>query len=58
MPVVQLQGYRCARCSWEWLPRSERKPTICPRCKSPYWDRERMRERNEPEGKSQTATTK
>jgi predicted Zn-ribbon and HTH transcriptional regulator len=45
MPEVQMTvtGYRCARCQWEWLPRTARRPTICPRCKSPYWDRERER---------------
>lgn len=44
MPQIQLAGYRCARCGHEWVARSARKPTMCPRCKSPYWDRERERE--------------
>lgn len=44
MPEEQrmVTVYHCARCRHEWLPRSERRPEICPRCKSPYWDRERM----------------
>lgn len=37
---VLLRGCRCARCAHEWLPRRKtEKPTICPKCKSPYWDK-------------------
>jgi predicted Zn-ribbon and HTH transcriptional regulator len=40
---VQLWGYRCERCSHEWLPRDkEHDPKVCPKCKSPYWDRPRQ----------------
>jgi len=38
---IQLMKYNCERCKHEWIPRSEEKPTICPKCKSPYWDRPR-----------------
>lgn len=39
MPKVKLDGYRCERCEWEWLPRDKTKdPKVCPKCKSPYWD--------------------
>lgn len=31
----------CKRCTHEWYPRTPEKPLICPKCKSPYWDRER-----------------
>lgn len=42
MGNVQLAGLRCERCSHEWLPRqSDTKPRVCPKCKSPYWDRPR-----------------
>ena len=37
---VQLWGYRCERCSHEWLPRDKKHD--CPKCKSPYWDRPRQ----------------
>ena len=47
MPQVTLKGFRCERCQHEWLPRTARKPTICPRCKSPYWDRKRERKRTD-----------
>jgi len=37
--VVQLTGCRC-RCGHEWLPRQDtEKPRVCPKCKSPNWDR-------------------
>jgi predicted Zn-ribbon and HTH transcriptional regulator len=35
---VLLEGYRC-RCGHEWLKRGELEPRVCPRCKSPRWDR-------------------
>lgn len=31
----------CSRCSHEWYPRTAVKPRVCPKCKSPYWDRPR-----------------
>jgi len=37
----EVEGYECARCGHRWVPRSEAHPTICPKCKSPYWDRPR-----------------
>ena len=44
MPKVMLEGYRCERCSHQWLPRSttEGDPTICPKCKSTYWNKPRL----------------
>jgi hypothetical protein len=43
MPKVKLEGYKCERCSHIWLPRKygEEDPVICPKCKSPYWNRPR-----------------
>ena len=45
MPTFErtIKGYQCERCGHEWFPRLERKPTMCPKCKSPYWDRKRER---------------
>lgn len=31
---------KCKRCYHEWATRQDH-PTICPKCKSPYWDKER-----------------
>lgn len=46
---IKVQGYKCERCSHEWLPRVsleelkagniKEEPVICPKCKSPYWNR-------------------
>jgi len=30
--------YGCERCPHEWIPRSDELPTVCPKCKSPYWN--------------------
>jgi len=47
MAKVKLSGYRCERCGHEWLPREKRRdPTVCPKCKSPYWDRKREKAKN------------
>ncbi len=47
MPKVQIKvmGYRCERCSHEWVPRGDPLRASAPRCKSPYWDRKRQRPR-------------
>ncbi|MGI0013199.1 MAG: hypothetical protein ACREBU_07130 [Nitrososphaera sp.] len=43
MPRVQLEGYECSRCGHRWVKReaTEGDPIICPKCKSPYWDKPR-----------------
>ena len=39
VPKVQIWGFRCERCSHEWVPRDRTKdPTVCPKCKSAYWN--------------------
>lgn len=44
MAKVLLTGWRCERCAHEWVPREKDKnPTVCPSCKSPYWDKPRKR---------------
>jgi len=43
--VVPLTGCRC-RCGHEWLPRDlAEKPRVCPKCKSPNWDKPKQWER-------------
>ena len=43
---VQIWGFRCERCGHEWAPREPERsgqlPTVCPKCKSPYWYRPRQ----------------
>jgi DNA-directed RNA polymerase subunit RPC12/RpoP len=42
MPKIKIDGYSCFRCNHKWVPREDNeKPLVCPRCKSPYWDKER-----------------
>lgn len=36
---LRVQGYRC-RCGHEWMARTKgERPRVCPKCKSPNWDR-------------------
>jgi DNA-directed RNA polymerase subunit RPC12/RpoP len=39
--TIAVDGFRCARCGHEWIPRKHGDPVVCPKCKSPFWDRER-----------------
>lgn len=39
----KLNHFNCSRCNHSWIPRKEQKPIACPKCKSPYWDRERIK---------------
>lgn len=41
MGTIKIAGYRCERCGHIWVPRNEEKPIVCPKCKSPYWDKPR-----------------
>ena len=44
MAEIILKGYRCERCGHKWAPRNpEEKPRVCPKCKSPYWDKPRKK---------------
>jgi Zn finger protein HypA/HybF involved in hydrogenase expression len=40
MPNVTIQKMNCLRCGHSWAPR-QTDVRICPKCKSPYWDRPR-----------------
>jgi len=44
MAKITFDGYRCERCDHEWVPRetTEGEPTICPDCKSPYWNKPKL----------------
>jgi predicted Zn-ribbon and HTH transcriptional regulator len=42
MAKIRLWGYQCERCEHQWVPvKQDEKPKVCPKCKSPYWDRPR-----------------
>ncbi len=36
---ITVPGYKCERCGHEWKPRRKEEPTVCPKCKSPYWNK-------------------
>ena len=37
---------KCGRCGHEWLRRIA-SPVHCPKCKSPYWNKPRVREKKQ-----------
>ena len=37
---ITLPKLSCKRCGYKWIPRKV-EIRICPKCKSPYWDREK-----------------
>lgn len=36
-------NYTCNRCGHVWVPRENAEPKVCPHCKSPYWNKARVR---------------
>jgi len=41
------KGFRCNRCGFEWIPRSSKTPISCPKCRSKYWNKLRVRHRKQ-----------
>jgi len=37
----QPKEFKCLRCDHEWVPRRQRKPRLCPACRSPRWNKEK-----------------
>ncbi|MGE5445045.1 MAG: hypothetical protein ACM3SR_10670 [Ignavibacteriales bacterium] len=50
---IELWAYKCERCGHEWIPREkkEEEPRVCPKCKSPYWNRPRRSDKLSKKGK-------
>jgi hypothetical protein len=43
MAKIQVWAWLCERCDHWWVPRIDGvAPKVCPKCKSPYWDRARQ----------------
>lgn len=40
--VIHLR-FQCNRCKAEWWPAKPQIPERCPKCNSPYWNKERVR---------------
>jgi len=39
MKLIKVMGEECMRCGHVWVPKKiTKKITTCPKCKSPYWD--------------------
>ena len=38
-----LPTYHCLRCGHKWHPRKNVKPLVCGKCKSPYYDRPKLK---------------
>lgn len=38
--IVKKEGFKCERCEHKWVPHDiKQEPIVCPKCKSPYWNR-------------------
>lgn len=38
---MKITEKECKRCLHKWIPRTFELPNVCPKCKSPYWNKER-----------------
>jgi predicted Zn-ribbon and HTH transcriptional regulator len=46
MAEITMKGYQCERCHHKWVPREDtERPRVCPKCKSAYWDKKRLKEK-------------
>lgn len=43
---MNIKENKCVRCKYEWLQRQQELPKTCPKCKSPYWNTEIIKERH------------
>ncbi|MEX0756087.1 MAG: hypothetical protein WD556_13405 [Actinomycetota bacterium] len=46
MAKIKVDGYRCERCGYEWVPRKKNaRPRYCPnpKCHNAYWDEPKKR---------------
>ena len=42
--TIKVKGFKCERCEYEWIPHDINvEPLVCPRCKSPYWNKPRRK---------------
>lgn len=39
---TEVKNLHCKRCGHSWYPRQP-EVRICPKCKSPYWDKDRTK---------------
>ena len=36
---LELPTLKCLRCGHTWYPKKPVEPKVCPKCKSPYWNK-------------------
>lgn len=42
--IIKLKKLKCEKCGHKWVPR-KKEVRICPHCKSAYWDRKNIMEK-------------
>ena len=43
MADIEVPHLECKRCGHKWIPRTPDYPKVCPKCNSPYWNKDRIR---------------
>ena len=43
MVEIKIPSLKCKRCGHEWCLRRPKLPKVCPKCKSPYWNKDYVR---------------
>jgi len=41
--MANIRIVECNRCEHEWATKNPEDPKRCPKCNSPYWNKERIR---------------
>jgi len=41
---IKMEKRNCLRCGHTWNKRLDSEPVLCPKCKSPYWDKPRKKD--------------
>jgi len=54
---IKLLKLKCQRCPHEWYPRAPRLPKVCPKCKSPVWDKPRKKKKIQEDRRVSNANT-
>jgi Zn finger protein HypA/HybF involved in hydrogenase expression len=48
--AVEITVLKCrCRCGHEWIAKDNERPHVCPKCKSPRWDKPKLYERKRAE---------
>jgi len=51
--MITRIGWQCLRCDYQWVPKQENfMAAVCPKCKSPYWNRPRKAGKGKPARKA------